>query len=405
MGSGFVAPPKSEFDAYAGLMTSQASHFGELDAWSSKQCSDTNGLDALLVLPIRYLAPEVASFFTSKLGQCEAGMTGVAGKARQTGAAYSSTEAANVAMINKIYGTPLPGFPDLGLIPGLQHVGDFNDTPVKLTEPDPAGDTTAKDISHQLQALRAGGGITGNLLRMGDNIFKFFTGQSLVEILLDPIFGDYGRIKYLSDAYGQLSDGTYTVTGTIRKGSVHLAGEWQGSAATAFDSLMFRWSMGSGGIGDAAEVASHVYHDAYVTIVGLVQAALRAITALVNSEVKQLVETALGDAAIEAAGGGPEDPVADIVAGFWTIYKIIRIISGIISAIKVIEAIFHEISQAVDKFKQDIQAVEAFLRQPGPLINVGSLISQFEQRGFEFEKDSGWDPKLGAARIALLPSP
>jgi hypothetical protein len=32
------------------------------------------------------------------------------------------------------------------------------------------------------------------------------------------------------------------------------------------------------------------------------------------------------------------------------------------------------------------------------------MIQDVEQRGFEFEKNSGWDPLLGVGRIVLLPS-
>lgn len=404
MGGGFVAPPKRDFDAYASLMTAQAGHFGDLGNWSGKQCSDADGLDAPLVLPIALLAPKIGSFFTSKLIQCQAGMSGVAGKAARTGVLYSTAESSNVASIAKIYGNPLPGFPDIGMIPGLKNLGDFTDADVTLDEPDPAGDDTATNIKHQLLVLQATGGVTGRLLSYGDKIFRFCTGQSLVELLIKPIAGDYGRIKYLSDAYGQLSSGTYTVTGTIRKGSVRLGGEWQGDAATAFDSLMFCWSMGSGGVGDAASVAAKVYKDAYYAVCGLVQAALAAISQLINSEVKQLVETVAGDAAIEAVGGGPEDPIADIVAGFWTMYKIFKIVSAIITAINAIQAIFRDIVKAVEKFENDIHEVVGFFQQPPSQI-AQSLIDQYEQKGFEFENGSGWNPELGAARIGLLPSP
>jgi uncharacterized protein YukE len=408
---GFVAPPKSDFDTFAGLMKAQAGHFGQLEAWAGNECSHASDLDGLLVLPVSYFAPKIASFFSQKLGQCQAGMTDVAGRAQTTGQNYASNEQNLVSSVQKIYPSAYPGFPDIGDIPGLQHLGNFTDTPVTLTEPDPAGDDTAKNIRIQLDSLMGSGGVEGvggsGILSTANNIFQFLTGQNLMEILLKPLVGNYGRLKFLSESYAQLATGAYTVTGTVRKGSVHLGGEWQGAAATNFDSLMFRWSMGSGGIGDAASVASKAYLDGYHTICALVQAALRAIVALINNELKQLVETFGGDAAIETVGGGPEDPVADIVAGIWTMYKVYHIISEIISAIHIIEDIFRAISAAVQKLEGDVRKVIAFFSGPMPSISEleHDLINQVEQRGFEFEEDKGWNPELGAARIALLPSP
>jgi hypothetical protein len=434
MPDGFTAPPKKDFDDFAGLMDKQSGHFGELDTWAGKECAEASDLDGVLVLPVALVAPKIAALFTGKLSQCQAGMTSVAGKARETGKDYASTDHANAASFAGIYGQPLPGFPDISTVPGLEHLGDFTDEDVELKEPDPAGDDTAKNINLQLAVLGFGtdpgaagiqggvgldnkvggvplspfkgiGNFSGHILAMGDRIFQYFTGQSLVELIIRPITGNYGRLKFLQEAYDQLGDGIYTVAGTMRKGSVRLGGEWHGQAATGFDSLMFRWSMGSGGVGDAAKIMSHVYRDGYYTICVLIQAALQAITRLVNEEIKQLVETAAGDAAIETIGGGPEDPIADIVAGIWTAYKIYKIIRAVITAVQAILAIFEKIKAAVQKFTDDLQAViKAF--QGGIDVNeiVGSLIDDVKQRGFEFEKNGGWDPKLGAARVALLPS-
>lgn len=404
---GFIAPPKSEFDSFAGLMKEQTGHFGQLERWAGNECSHASDLDGLLVLPVSYLAPKIASFFSQKLGQCQAGMTDVAGRATTTGQDYASNEQSLVNTIQTIYPKAYPWFPDIGDIPGLEHLGNFTDTPVTLTEPDPAGDDTAKNIKYQLDSLRIGGGLGGNILRLASDIFQFFTGQSLFQILLTPLDGNYGRLKFLSDSYSQLAQGTYTVTGTMRKGSVRLGGEWQGDAATNFDFWMFRWSMGSGGIGDAATVAAKAYLDGYHAICVQVQAALRAISALINNELRQLVDTAGGDAAIEGIGGGPEDPVADVVASAWTLYHIFEIIREIIRAIHAIENIFHTISSAVAKLESDVRKVIAFFSAPLPSLSSmeHDLINQVEQRGFEFEENSGWNPELGAARIALLPSP
>lgn len=427
MPDGFVAPPKQDFDSFAGLTDKQSGHFKQLDSWAGKECLEASDLDGLLVLPVSQLAPKIASFFTGKLGQCQAGMTDVAGKARETGRDYASTDHASASMFAGIFGQPLPGVPDISTVPGLSHLGDFNDAELELKEPDPAGDDTAKNINLQLAVLGFGtdpgsagvqgglgltsgtpvkgiGNLSGHILAMGDKIFQYFTGHSLVELLFRPITGNYGRLKFLQEAYDQLGDGIYTVAGTMRKGSVRLGGEWHGDAGRGFDSLMFRYSMGSGGVGDAAKIMSQIYRDGYYTICVLIQAALQLITRLINEELKQLVETVAGDAAIEAVGGGPEDPIADVIALGWTIYKVYRIVNAVITAVQEILKIYDKIKDAVQKFIDDVHTViQAF--QGGIDVNelVGSLLEDVKQRGFEFEKSGSWNPKLGAARIALLP--
>lgn len=231
------------------------------------------------------------------------------------------------------------------------------------------------------------------------------TGQSLVEQLLTPIFGNWGRLKYLQDAYDTLADGIYTVTGTVRKGSVRLGGEWEGDAAVGFDSLMFRWSMGSGGVGDAAKFVSDLFGDAYKAVCFLVGQALKEIGRLIDNELKQLAEMAATDAAIEAVGGGPEDPVADVAAIAYDAYKIYKIINRVVTAVTVIVAIFRNIQDAITGLIKDVKKVQDFLSGLNFHVpTVDSLIDLVKQRGFEFEKNSGWDYKAGAARIALLPS-
>ncbi|MDR1999537.1 MAG: WXG100 family type VII secretion target [Frankiaceae bacterium] len=421
---GFVLPPLQDFDAYARLVDSQAAHFQEMVRWAGQECSDASDLNSALLWPVAALAPRIAEMFVDKLAQCRDGMSGVAGKSRATGDAYASAESANRANLASLFGAPLPGFPDIGAIPELEHLGNFVDEDVTLKEPDPAGDDTARNIRHQLLILGFGadsgaaglktglglsgsiGNFSGKILSMGDRLFQYFTGQSLVELLFRPIVGDYGRLKFLEESCAQLGDGLYTVAGTLRKGSVRLGGEWQGDAAVAFDSLMFRWSMGVGGLGDAAQVMSRAYRDGYYAVCSLVQAALQAITRLINVELRNLVETAAEDAAIEAVGGGPEDPVADAVAVAWTLYKIYRAVKAVITVVQAIIAIYHDIETAAGKIVSDIQAVIQVLSGPIDVqAAIDTLLDDIEQRTFEFERNGGWDPDLGAIRVLMLPSP
>ncbi len=403
MGTGFNAPPSADFTSYSGLVLKQGGDLGQLATWAGKECATTDGLDGLLE-PLRGLVTEAAGFFHGKYALSQSGMTGVSNKIVQTRDTYARGDAQAEQNLKNAYPAAIPGF---SVLPNLPKLGTFDDTPITLKEPDSAGDDTAKNI--QLQLRLASGKLIGGELKGAEILFKFVTGQSLVELILKPIVGEYGRLKYLEESYQQLSDASYVVAGTLRKGTWRLASEWTGDAGAAFDSYLFRWHMGIGGLGDAAKVAAKLYKDGYDAVCVLVFAVLKAINDLLEQGVKQLAEEAAtilgGDAAIEAAGGGPEDPVADIgaiVLDIWELYKIYKTVRTIISVISTIISIFNKISAAISKISSDIKAVEKFFSSPIP--SIDDIKNDVQQRAAEFETNSGWNPELGALRVGLLPS-
>jgi len=195
---------------YALLVQKQGGYLGQLEKWSGTECHTTDGLDGLLE-PLRGLVTEAAGFFTQKYTQCQSGMTSVSSKIAQSRDTYAHGDATAEQNLKNAYPVPIPGF---SVLPNLPKLGTFDDTPITLKEPDSAGDDTAKNI--QLQLKLASGKLIGGELKGAETLFKFVTGQSLVELLLKPIVGEYGRLKYLSESYGQLSDASYVVAGTLR---------------------------------------------------------------------------------------------------------------------------------------------------------------------------------------------
>ncbi|MFJ9721350.1 hypothetical protein ACIRP3_01230 [Streptomyces sp. NPDC101209] len=402
--TGFRTPAQSDFHAYAALTKQQGDHLNRLVQWSQNECAKVDGLDGLL-LPVGAFVPGISSFFSDKFSQCQRGMGVIDEKINRTSAAYTQVDDDTATELRNIYPQHSFYVPDLGAIPGLHRVGNFNDEEFELKKPDSAEEDTSRNIKHQLLAL----GMNSEL-RGADKVFKFCTGQSLVELLLTPLTGEYGQLLYLHDAYDALADASYTVTGTLRKGSWALGTEWTGEAATAFDAYLFQWTMGMGGVGDAAKEAAKIYKVGYEAVVVLVHIALRKINDLINNEIEELArqaaEMAAGDAAIETVGLGPEDPLADVGAGIftaWKLYKIYKIVKRIITAITIIEEIFDKISDAVEAINQGVQEIVELVKAP-EVPSVSSLVEQVEQRGFAFEKSGGWDATVGAARIGLLPA-
>ena len=253
-------------------------------------------------------------------------------------------------------------------------------------------------------------GLTGgSLVWVADKAYKLVTGKSFIDQLFKPLVGDWDQMMYLHDAYDTLGDGCYTVAATLRKGSWKIGSEWKGDTAEAFDTYMFRWTMGIGGIGDGAKEIAKLCKHVYDVVTQLVKMIVTKISSAFEGCVKDLgleaVKTLGGDAAIEAIGLGPEDPLADVAAAAWTAYrmeKMYKKVRVVIAAINEIINIYTEIKKEAAKIPAGIKAVESAISSPIP--SIGSLVDDVEQRGFDFEKNKSWDPLVGVARMAMLPS-
>ncbi|MFE6686379.1 hypothetical protein ACFVFQ_07845 [Streptomyces sp. NPDC057743] len=282
--SGFQAPSQDEFHQYAGLTSKQAGHLAEIQSYADHHCSKDDDLEGLL-LPLRLLVPKSAQFFAGKLAQCHRGMGVIEDKTRRTSGDYAKADQQAMTDLHAVYPGAISHFPNIAGLPGASQVANFTDEPVSLKEPTNAEEATTKNIHHQLLLL----GMKSEL-KTADKVFSFLTGQSLVELLLKPILGDYGRLLYLHDAYDNLGDAVYTVAGTLRKGSWALGSEWKGDTGTAFDSYLFQWTMGIGGIGDAAKLVAKAYKDCYDVVIVLLHQALREVDDLINEEIEEAVQ-------------------------------------------------------------------------------------------------------------------
>lgn len=399
----FKAPPEGDFEAYAKLVDAQRSHYTKLADYGATQCSNGSGLDGLLY-PLRGPITTVSTYFHNKFELCANGMTTVSDRMIETGQDYHRSDRTAADRLAKAYPAAPTGFHEIS---GGALIGSFDDHDVTLTEPASAETDTQKNISLELKL--ASGKLIGGELKGAEKVFKFLTGQSLVELLLTPLVGTYGRLKYLAEAYEQLGTAAYGVAANLRRGTWRMGGEWDGEAATAFEAYLFRWHMGTGGLGDAAKVASKAFHDGYIVVCGLVLAVLKEINTLLEDGVKKLAEEAAemaaGDVAIEAVGLGPEDPLADIGAGIFTAYKMYKIyktVRTIISVISAIESTFEAISKAVDGIGEAVTAIETFMNTPTP--SLDDIKSDVVQRGATFEQDGFWNAEAGSTRIGLLPS-
>ncbi|MCC9312411.1 WXG100 family type VII secretion target [Kitasatospora sp. RB6PN24] len=414
--SGFKTPPLDDFQAYANLVAKQGDHLGRLVQWSGKECAKTDGLsDGPLLAPLAGVVTDASNYFNGKLSQCQRGMGVIGGKIQRTSDDYRTVDTQAAQDLQSIYPTPYSGFPDISSLPGGSYIGDFTDKDVAddiKNEPAAEEGDGPTHLSLVSIILKAREYKNHRDVLIADTVFTFINGSSIEDLLFKPLAGDWGQLHYLRGAYDSLGDGCYTVAGTLRKGSWKLGSEWQGQAATAFDSYLFQWTMGMGGIGDAAKVVAKAYQDAQKTIAALAHMALNGIDSLIRGAIKKLATKAAatgeGDAVIEGVGLGPEDPVADVIAAGFTgfmAYQLYDLVSEVASDIENISKYYDQMKDALKTLQGDVHKVIDELTGPTDISGmVGSLIDQEEQRGFDFEKNGGWSPAAGASRIAMLPA-
>jgi uncharacterized protein YukE len=387
------APSRAEFNGLAGLLEAQRGYLGTLGTYAGRTCGNADGLDNALGL-LRHPVADLSTFMNDKLFGGQGGIGYVAAAVRDAGTLYHSTDHQAEQELRGVFPVAPAYFPEIGTGPV---VGNYDDVKADAAEPaDSAEDTIRANLNHVMSA-------PGTV----EHIWQWVTGgDSLLERLVTPIVGNYGRLRYLSAAYANLGDAAYTVAGNLRRGTYRMAPQWNGAAAKEFEFLMFRWHMGIGGLGDLAQVAATVFKDGYDTIAVLVNGVLDAIGVFINHELKKLMEAAAGTAAIEAIGGGPEDPLADVVAAGWDAWKIYQALSYAITAIHLIIDLIGKLIEGVKKLAADIAALRELATEivQDPDQVARDTLAEGLNRAAEFEKDGYWDPRLGAARICLLPS-
>ncbi len=449
-------PPSDDFTGFCGLVTKQGDHFGPMVAWTGRQCSDADGLDGLLTL-LKPTVKGVAEEIGDVLKQCRTGMGTIKDKVTTVDRELRTEDEKNAAVLKQTFPDMVSGVPDTSsLAASAGEQLNFNDEDIDLKEPAGEGSTSSglipgllagrlpgakgeaedkskpsisdeiKDnwnedswkakgkalggtgIKHTAGILHkqlAGG---GNDIWIADKAFKFVTGHSFIDMLLKPLLGDWDRLMYLHDAYDTLGEACYTVAGNLRKGSWKIGSEWQGDTATAFDSYMFRWTNGIGGAGDHAKVIAQNYKYGYEAVLNLVQLAVSYASKLIDNEVKKLAkdaaETVAVDAAVEVAGGGPEDPVADVIDGVWTAARMAKLYQDVRMVVNGIEQV-QSYYQQIQKVAQEVKSMNEKLHQNSPAWgnqSAGSLVQDVEQHGFDFEKQSGWSARDGVSRTGYL---
>jgi|GEM_PF-3099420 len=474
-------PSTEDFNGYQNLVAKQSEHFSPMMTWAGMECSDTDGLDGVLTLA-KKAVPPAAHFISDKLSRCQRGMGLIKDKIAAVDSELRTEDEKNAAALRNLFPGEISGTPDIGALPKFSNgAANFQDEEVSLKEPansntsptfsdggwgdsvanwingekkdkdkskdkdkgdgkdgdesskksslkDKAKDGTknymsgkAHDkIENQKKTIRENFNGAGREIWVADKAYKMVTGHSFIDQIFKPLMGDWDRLIYLHDAYDTLGDGCYTVTGTLRKASWKIGSEWKGDTATAFDSYLFRWTMGIGGVGDAAKVIALAFKECHDIVLKLVASVVNAVGRLIDNAIrnlaKQAAEMIAGDAVIETVGLGPEDPVADAVAGVFTAEKMLKVYQAVhlvVSGVAEIIKLYKEIKSAAEKLTKDIEKAYNSISQGG-WPSVGSVVADVESKGFDFERSGSsssggsggggdWVALAGVARIGVLP--
>ncbi|WP_067886205.1 hypothetical protein [Nocardia vaccinii] len=466
-------PSTEDFTGYQGLVAKQGEHLAPMVTWAGKECMDTDGLTGVLSVLVKPIVPTPANYIGAKLSQCQRGMGAVKDKIATVDRELRAEDDKNATDLKKIFPDQISGFPDIGSLPTISsEAADFTDEDVVLKEPTevettPTSQVSEPTIKKSIKSLRKknkkaakeaaknrdGDGSSsdddstdagnsksglgalaeehisnwtkyldakmtgsGQVLWLAEKGYKMVTGHSLIDTAFKPIAGDWDRLIYLHDAYDTLGDGCYTVAGTLRKASWKIGSEWKGDTATAFDSYMFRWTMGIGGVGDLAKLVAKAYKEAHDLLLKLIGKLVDKLSDMIDTGIKKLAvkiaEMLAGDAIIETVGLGPEDPVADVVAVAYSaekMYEIYKLVRTVVNDVIAVVEIYKEIKTAIEKLRTDIDtAVNSLTHGSWP--SVGSVVADVETKGFDFEKSGSsssgsgsWDAAAGVGRLALLP--
>lgn len=390
--NGFELEP-AEFGDFVALMARQYSHLQRASTYAYTTCGDTTGLDRGLISVVQGVVERVADANSAVYREAVVGSWDTALNVISARQAYERADEDAAANIEASFGE-VPGY-----LPSLdyqgtpsQHGYDDGFTP-ELEVPPESDDSIAIEVD----------GTLGQLDWLWEQVF----GESLLEQIVEPITGNYGRLKWLATAYQNLGDATYRVAWNMRTGTRTLAASWHGDASSAFQLAMFQWHMGLGGLGDV----QHLISDGLEWAHGQVESGVNTIVGKINT----LVEKAERFLPAGRAKGVFESVIDLDPRGVleqlnpMELYNDVR---GLWDDVQEIRDKIDEVRDAVDDAKEDIEAalenLQLLTRAAGALGSVRDEVESYveEQLGSyftTFERSDDHNSLLGAPRVLLLP--
>lgn len=242
-GEGFRVRPAHLYN-YSGQIGGAGHDADAIAHYCEQYCGDTSGFDGILAV-VESSTRATADRHADLLKDVGAKLHSTAGGLQETADRYRAADEGAREKIEQAAQAP-PRTPSVVLEDENPGYNDVAEPRSRLTAPSkPTGGIDAK--VEQISGL----------LGLVDDIYRFITGDSLVEKIVKPVSGDWGRLLAIAESWENVGNAVTDVHDNLQQGAHTIGPYWQGTAAAGFQYYMRdRWLLGLMGEAEAAEEAA-----------------------------------------------------------------------------------------------------------------------------------------------------
>ncbi|APU12575.1 MULTISPECIES: WXG100 family type VII secretion target [Actinoalloteichus] len=224
---------------------------------------------------------------------------------------------------------------------------------IVLAEPS-AGDSAIKDkvegASLQVQAV--------------DWIWQQVTGQGLVEMVITPLLGDFGKMKNNGEAWKNAADALQVTRNNLNTGLDTLLQTWKGPAADSFNAKIGQnWTLSIEADAQMANLAGLAFDQCAKTSEKMCDEALKLVEKLVNK-------------LIEAIALAPI-PVVGWAKAVKTVYDAVTIVNSILNIISAITSMVESTITVIN----GLIGLGSAVMQVGDVNDINSALNVANQTG------------------------
>jgi uncharacterized protein YukE len=195
---------------------------------------------------------------------------------------------------------------------------DLSEPTEQLTTPGSYDDTVASQVDEI-------GGTVGII----NDVYEWVTGDSLLQKIVEPITGDWGRLYSLADAWDNVGGSSTSVNANVTSAVGSVDGAWNGRASEAFQTHMARRLVD---VTDQPELAAEIANalrdlaEDCKEMFDVIIQALNTVASIISAAMASFAIPVYGEIKLVKA-------VWDTAKLIWNIYKIINLIRQTITLI------------------------------------------------------------------------
>ncbi len=391
------------------LLRKQQEHFKKLAHYASSVCGDTTGLNNLMSV----LAPkveELAGWCSWRLRTCESLVSSTITDLEKTLELYRNNDQESRERLLHLFADVDARVPFVELGSWAAALHSSYDDDWDAAEPPPHDDAgTGKLIDDRRSGLIAD----------CEEIWALGTpDRTLVDTLITPITGDYGRLYWLKQAYDALGNSTYSIAENLRSGTIKIGAAWNGPAAKNFEYHMFEWHEGTGGLADLFELCSQAFQwllEQIMVALGKILDWIQDLIYRYFPSIKEILDRnpgsfdAISCAPRTSSGvrwiGGDVMPESDIKLFMKRMSETAKFVNDIKKMVNELETLYEKAKEKIGKIWDLVGKAgldpAAYLKVP---VERGQQrVVDFERHGAHKFDPQGWNPAAGVWRVALLP--